>query len=1247
MKNWLKIASGAMMTVALSVSAQSVDQRKTLRQSVDVTELSTLADKYQKKFEADEAKVLAYLLANPTLKRDDVVKGVGRSIVRIDNDGNPVYRVARGTVDGQKNRASGILIKTDSLYPGGSIGVNITGTGMLAGVWEPGVLPVDGSGAVSHDLLIGKATNQDPQPTTTVAGNANHAAHVTGTIVGSDIASRPSARGIAYGATSKNWDAANDLAEMTAAAATGLLVSNHSYGDANTQSTNLWKYGAYDTEAKDWDAMLKAAPNYLPFVAAGNEQTSSGNFAAKAGYDIMTGPAASKNTMVVGAVGVIVAGGPNDDKAMSAYSNWGPTDDGRVKPDIVAKGTGIDSAQAINATTGALTNSAYSGNGDDSSGTSYASPAAAAAGLLLQQYYSTLTGGAFMRSSTLKALMLGTAEDLGNPGPDHKFGWGLLNIEQAAQAIKKRTSLTAPATLANSRGSRIEEIAVNPAADSTTEITRRVYAKGGQPLVVNIGWIDDEGPEQLASEGVDPTTSRMVYEFDVMVRQVAPNPLVETWPWIVPSMLNRTANATIATAWFQSNGGNFRQVIIANPIANAEYTIVIRKKTGSPAADRSLSLVAFGLAETAPGLPVDGACGSANGTPSLVAPSANLCSAGTASTVTSGTNSFTWTCNSDNGGANASCAAPHQYTVTATAGANGTLSCNSPVTGGNTTTCIASPAAGFNTQSISGCSGVATGLEVNSYTTGAVTADCTVTAAFVAAAANDGHCGSANGVATTVAPSGASLCSVGNASAVASGVASFSWSCASVSAGATSTCAAPRQYTVTTSAGANGTLNCANPVTSGRTTTCTATPSAGFTTQSISGCSGVASSSGVNSYSTGAVAADCTVSATFVAVVVPVNGACGSANGVASFVAPSSNLCGAGTATAVSSADDRFFAWSCNGSNGGTTASCSAPHQYTVTASAGANGTLSCASPVNGGATTTCSAVPSSGYVTQRMSGCSGNPTASGVNNYTTGIVIVNCTVSASFVAMGSLTVTGTASPLTGGSVTCTPTTVPNGGNASCTAAANAGFTFTTFSGDCTGATCNMTNITANKAVVAGFAAVRAFAGTTATASGAASMSFTGGGNTCRVDSGNTAFVAAGATNATGTFPHGWLRLRLVGCDAASTVRVSITWPSLTGTYLKYGRTPTSAGASVFYTPTNLTVSGNTVSFDVKDGGLGDSDLDADGVITDPSGPLQITPVATPVVPVPTLSELALALLGLLMATVTFANRKRLVRLTA
>lgn len=587
MKNWLKLAIGATTLAALATHAQTMEERRTLRQPLEAEALSSLAEQFQAKFDADEARVAQYLLDNPKQLRAEVINGVTHYLVRIDADGQPMFRVDRVGVpvgvETQKNRESGLLIKADSLYPGGSLGVNITGTGMVAGVWEIDAV------RQTHELFAGKAINQPGQFPTT--GDGNHAAHVTGTIIGVDLASRPTARGIAFGAASQNFTAANDLAEMAAFAANGFLISNHSYGDPNTQTANVWKYGAYDVESKGWDEVTKNAPFYLPFVAGGNEQQANGN-PTKMGYDIMTGSSAAKNVMTVGAV--------NADKTMSDYSNWGPTDDGRVKPEIVTRGTGIDSAQAATPPPNSVgCDNCYSGSGTNSSGTSYATPAAAAAALLLQQYYRNLHG-VYMRSSTLKALMLGTAEDRGNPGPDHMFGWGLLDVEKAAFAIKKRSPLAA--TLATSKGAYIEEIATNPAADSTAEITRDVYAKGGVPMVVNMGWVDDDGPEQLAGEGIDPTTTRLVYDFDMMVRQVAPNPVVDTWPWVVPGMANRTANATVATGWFQSNGGNFRQIIIAAPIANAKYTISLRKKTSSPAVDRSVSLVVTGLAEAlAPG----------------------------------------------------------------------------------------------------------------------------------------------------------------------------------------------------------------------------------------------------------------------------------------------------------------------------------------------------------------------------------------------------------------------------------------------------------------------------------------------------------------------------------------------------------------------------------------------------------------------------------------------------------------------
>ena len=125
-------------------------------------------------------------------------------------------------------------------------------------------------------------------------------------------------------------------------------------------------------------------------------------------------------------------------------------------------------------------------------------------------------------------------------------------------------------------------------------------------------------------------------------------------------------------------------------------------------------------------------------------------------------------------------------------------------------------------------------------------------------------------------------------------------------------------------------------------------------------------------------------------------------------------------------------------------------------------------------------------------------------------------------------------------------------------------------------------------------------------------------------------FSSVLANVSAGSFPHGWFGFRLVGCTPGGTVRVSVTWPALAGfAYKKYGPTPASPATSIFYMPTNLTVSGTTAGFDVTDGGLGDSDLTANGVIVDPSGPLLLDIAAPLPVPALSLASLVALLIGL------------------
>jgi hypothetical protein len=175
--------------------------------------------------------------------------------------------------------------------------------------------------------------------------------------------------------------------------------------------------------------------------------------------------------------------------------------------------------------------------------------------------------------------------------------------------------------------------------------------------------------------------------------------------------------------------------------------------------------------------------------------------------------------------------------------------------------------------------------------------------------------------------------------------------------------------------------------------------------------------------------------------------------------------------------------------------------------------------------------------------------------------------------------------------------------------------------------------------------AVRTFTGPTATGSGTATVSFTGGGPSCGFAptgngpmqsayfiplTGHPKSPPAGSAPAQVSFPHGLLDFVLVGCAPGSTVAFTVMYPAPLGTsanYWKYGPTPASAAASWYVLP--ALVGGNTITFSITDGALGDDDLAANGTVVDQGGPGVGAGAAAEV---PTLSEWMMLLLsGLLM----------------
>ena len=137
----------------------------------------------------------------------------------------------------------------------------------------------------------------------------------------------------------------------------------------------------------------------------------------------------------------------------------------------------------------------------------------------------------------------------------------------------------------------------------------------------------------------------------------------------------------------------------------------------------------FGAFDALDAAPVNGACGGDHGVAVLAAPSASLCSAGVAGSVTSAAAAFTWSCAGTGGGSTAACSAPRQYNVTPTAGAGGSISPGSAqaVTYNASTSFTVTPSSGYGISTVSGCGGSLAG---NTYTTGAVTTNCTVSASF-------------------------------------------------------------------------------------------------------------------------------------------------------------------------------------------------------------------------------------------------------------------------------------------------------------------------------------------------------------------------------------------------------------------------------------------------------------------------------------------------------------------------------------
>ena len=219
------------------------------------------------------------------------------------------------------------------------------------------------------------------------------------------------------------------------------------------------------------------------------------------------------------------------DASLVNSSSRGPAHDGRIKPDISANGQQHISTDP---------NNEYFPFG----GTSGAAPGIAGINAMLQNAYGELNNGETASSGLIKAILLNTANDLGNKGPDFRYGWGHVNAYRAALALEEENYFSATIDIDETNTHDIE------IPENVAEARIMTY------------WMDQPGSVM--------TTKALVNDLNTTLINPAGDVLN---PWVLdptpdPAILDQPAFNGI------DDLNNVEQIAIDNPVAGT-YTLQV------------------------------------------------------------------------------------------------------------------------------------------------------------------------------------------------------------------------------------------------------------------------------------------------------------------------------------------------------------------------------------------------------------------------------------------------------------------------------------------------------------------------------------------------------------------------------------------------------------------------------------------------------------------------------------------------
>ncbi|MCB2198400.1 S8 family serine peptidase [bacterium] len=292
---------------------------------------------------------------------------------------------------------------------------NLDGSGVTACVYDGGLVDI------SHLDFGGRATQGEG------GGISDHPTHVAGTLGGNGD---PTVRGMApnvsiisyayeacdpfclYNSPQDIWDNYTEAVLLGGAR----LVTNSIGANVVSNGYSCSWLGDYELTSALVDSAVRGGlgEEVVVLFSAGNERISGSPCGT--GFGTVSIPASAKNIITVGAF--------SDNGSIASFSSFGPTDDGRIKPEIAGNGVNVYSTVP-------------GGGYDTMSGTSMSCPATAGVVALLMQAWDRHPDLPRPTPAQVKALLVTGADDAGVSGPDYQYGFGRVDANDTVDIVGK------------------------------------------------------------------------------------------------------------------------------------------------------------------------------------------------------------------------------------------------------------------------------------------------------------------------------------------------------------------------------------------------------------------------------------------------------------------------------------------------------------------------------------------------------------------------------------------------------------------------------------------------------------------------------------------------------------------------------------------------------------------------------------------------------------------------------------------